>query len=175
MNISTEHIPQCNQSESLADASGRIVDLINENGWHPTSVMFAVDSLRQFWICSVNKRFRKLYPRFEKCKIRWPNFDLMLCQRRRLPLPFPADHCISLSQLSQCFIYPASDSLHVEFDVHSSRHNVKQCMAIIMVGSWLAGYASIRILSKFCWDFIIANNGEPVLVYQLGQRLAFSE
>ena len=70
MNISTEHIPQCKQSESLADASGRIVDLINENGWHPTSVMFAVDSLGQFCICSVNKRFRKLYPRFEKCKIR---------------------------------------------------------------------------------------------------------
>ena len=31
MNISTEHIPQCNQSEPLADASGRIVDLMNEN------------------------------------------------------------------------------------------------------------------------------------------------
>ena len=32
MNTSTEHIPQCNQSEPRADASGRIVDLINENG-----------------------------------------------------------------------------------------------------------------------------------------------
>ena len=32
MNTSTEHIPQCNQSEQLADASGRIVDLMNENG-----------------------------------------------------------------------------------------------------------------------------------------------
>ena len=32
MNISTEHILQCNQSEPLADASGRIVDLMNENG-----------------------------------------------------------------------------------------------------------------------------------------------
>ena len=31
MNTSTEHILQCNQSEPLADASGRIVDLINEN------------------------------------------------------------------------------------------------------------------------------------------------
>ena len=31
MNISTEHILQCNQSEPLADASGRIVDLMNEN------------------------------------------------------------------------------------------------------------------------------------------------
>ena len=32
MNTSTEHILQCNQSEQLADASGRIVDLMNENG-----------------------------------------------------------------------------------------------------------------------------------------------
>ena len=32
MNISTEHILQCNQSEPLADASGRIVDLMTENG-----------------------------------------------------------------------------------------------------------------------------------------------
>ena len=32
MNISTEDIPQCKQSEPLADASGRIVDLMNENG-----------------------------------------------------------------------------------------------------------------------------------------------
>ena len=32
MNISTEYILQCNQSEPLADASGRIVDLMNENG-----------------------------------------------------------------------------------------------------------------------------------------------
>ena len=31
MNISTQHIPQCNQ-EPPADASGRIVDLLNENG-----------------------------------------------------------------------------------------------------------------------------------------------
>ena len=31
MNISTEHILQCNQSEPLADASGRIVGLMNEN------------------------------------------------------------------------------------------------------------------------------------------------
>ena len=32
MNISTEHISQCNQSEPLADASGRIVDMMNEDG-----------------------------------------------------------------------------------------------------------------------------------------------
>ena len=32
MNTSTEHILQCNQSEPLADCSGRIVDLMNENG-----------------------------------------------------------------------------------------------------------------------------------------------
>ena len=32
MNRSTEHILQCKQSEPPADASGRIVDLINENG-----------------------------------------------------------------------------------------------------------------------------------------------
>ena len=32
MNISTEHILQCSQSEPLADASERIVDLMNENG-----------------------------------------------------------------------------------------------------------------------------------------------
>ena len=31
MNISTEDILQCNQSEPPADASGRIVDLMNEN------------------------------------------------------------------------------------------------------------------------------------------------
>ena len=31
MNTSTEHILQCNHSEPLADASGRIVDLKNEN------------------------------------------------------------------------------------------------------------------------------------------------
>ena len=31
MNISTEHIPQCKQSDSLADVSERIVDLINKN------------------------------------------------------------------------------------------------------------------------------------------------
>ena len=31
MNISTEHILQCNQSEPLADAGGRIVDLMYEN------------------------------------------------------------------------------------------------------------------------------------------------
>ena len=30
MNIFTEHILQCSQSEPLADASGRIVDLMNE-------------------------------------------------------------------------------------------------------------------------------------------------
>ena len=32
MNTSTEHILQCNQSEPLADASGRIVYFMNENG-----------------------------------------------------------------------------------------------------------------------------------------------
>ena len=32
MSISTEHIPHRNQSELLADASGRIVHLMNENG-----------------------------------------------------------------------------------------------------------------------------------------------
>ena len=31
MNTSTENILQCNQSEPLADVSGRIVDLMNEN------------------------------------------------------------------------------------------------------------------------------------------------
>ena len=31
MNISTEHISQCNQSEPLADASGKIVDMMSEN------------------------------------------------------------------------------------------------------------------------------------------------
>ena len=31
MNTSTEHILQCNQSGLLADASGKIVDLMNEN------------------------------------------------------------------------------------------------------------------------------------------------
>ena len=33
MNTSTEHILQCNQSEPLADARGRIVDLMNENAY----------------------------------------------------------------------------------------------------------------------------------------------
>ena len=32
MNICTEHISQCNQSEPLGDASGKMVDLMNENG-----------------------------------------------------------------------------------------------------------------------------------------------
>ena len=32
MNIPTEHILQCNQLEPLADAGGRVVDLMNENG-----------------------------------------------------------------------------------------------------------------------------------------------
>ena len=41
MNTSTEHILQCNQSEPLADASGRIVDLMNENGSRPTSMQCA--------------------------------------------------------------------------------------------------------------------------------------
>ena len=31
MNISTEHISQCNQSEPLVDGSGKMVDLMNEN------------------------------------------------------------------------------------------------------------------------------------------------
>ena len=31
MNTSTEHNSRCNKSESLADASGRIVNLMNEN------------------------------------------------------------------------------------------------------------------------------------------------
>ena len=31
--IYTEHILQCNQSEPQANASGRIVDMINENDW----------------------------------------------------------------------------------------------------------------------------------------------
>ena len=52
MNISTEHIPQCNQSERLADASGKIVDLMNENGctWYtqcrPTSPIAMVGQRR---------------------------------------------------------------------------------------------------------------------------------
>ena len=36
MNTSTEHILQCNQLELPADASGRIVDLMNENGNYST-------------------------------------------------------------------------------------------------------------------------------------------
>ena len=35
MTTSTEHISQCNQSEPLADASGRIVDLMYENAHNP--------------------------------------------------------------------------------------------------------------------------------------------
>ena len=34
MNISKERILQCNQSEPLADASERIVNLMNENEKH---------------------------------------------------------------------------------------------------------------------------------------------
>ena len=34
MNISTEHILQYNQSELLADASGRTMDLVNEMDCH---------------------------------------------------------------------------------------------------------------------------------------------
>ena len=33
MNTSTEHMPLCNESEPLADASRRIVDLMKENGY----------------------------------------------------------------------------------------------------------------------------------------------
>ena len=40
MNTSTDHILQCNQSEPLADASGSIVDLMNEN---------TPDELLQHW------------------------------------------------------------------------------------------------------------------------------
>ena len=43
MNISKEHISQCNQSEPLADASGRIVDLMNENGLDTTNSTFSLD------------------------------------------------------------------------------------------------------------------------------------
>ena len=39
MNISTEHILQCNQSEPLADTSGRIVDLMNENAAHEEDIL----------------------------------------------------------------------------------------------------------------------------------------
>ena len=42
MNTSTEHILQCNQSEPLADASGRIVDLMNENS--PTLIQYWVNA-----------------------------------------------------------------------------------------------------------------------------------
>ena len=38
MNISTELISQCNQSEPLADASGKMVDLMNNNGITPQVV-----------------------------------------------------------------------------------------------------------------------------------------
>ena len=38
MNTSTEHILQCNKSELLADAIGRIVDLLNENGYEQMNV-----------------------------------------------------------------------------------------------------------------------------------------
>ena len=41
MNTSEEHILQCNQSEPIADASGRIVDMMNENGMIASSILFA--------------------------------------------------------------------------------------------------------------------------------------
>ena len=40
MNISTEDILQCNQSEPLADASERIVDLMNENSVNNNYAVF---------------------------------------------------------------------------------------------------------------------------------------
>ena len=46
MYISTEHILQCNQSEPLADTSGRIVDLMNENGCDADATQF--DATKQF-------------------------------------------------------------------------------------------------------------------------------
>ena len=48
MNTSTEHILQCNQSEPLADASGRIVDLMNENvlDWSDANQMPSLGSVR---------------------------------------------------------------------------------------------------------------------------------
>ena len=40
MNISTEDILQCNQSEPQADASERIVDLMNENSVNNNYAVF---------------------------------------------------------------------------------------------------------------------------------------
>ena len=58
MNISTERISQCNQSEPLADASGRIVDLMNENAEHPmsceTCVMYTIKP-EELYILSCEK------------------------------------------------------------------------------------------------------------------------
>ena len=62
MNTSTEHILQSNQSEPLADASGRIVNLMNENGigydeevsntwpsWYPSA---SAPSLTMQWLAN---------------------------------------------------------------------------------------------------------------------------
>ena len=49
--ISTQHILQCNQSDSLADASGRIVDLMNENARDPAQQLTHVT---QVWFKSYN-------------------------------------------------------------------------------------------------------------------------
>ena len=49
MNIYTEHTLQCNQSEPLTHASGRIVDLMNEND---LSAAFQSNIWRwALWIC----------------------------------------------------------------------------------------------------------------------------
>ena len=46
MNISTQHILQCKLSEPLADASGRKVDLMNENGIEPAPQLLVVANAR---------------------------------------------------------------------------------------------------------------------------------
>ena len=53
MNTSTEHILQCNQSEPLADASGRIVDLMNEND------LWRVEGrINQYVVVNLHREFR---------------------------------------------------------------------------------------------------------------------
>ena len=57
INTSTEHILQCNQSEPVADASGRIVDLMNENG---STMQYSGDTVR-------DQQTRDIGPMLDRC------------------------------------------------------------------------------------------------------------
>ena len=58
MNTSTKHILQCNQSQPLADASGRIVDLMNESGFSYTDNEIDVFYITSWNTCTYSVYFK---------------------------------------------------------------------------------------------------------------------